>query len=201
VIDHIQDTMDEGELLAFFYCDFRTERSTVAAEVMRSLLHQLLEGLSDYGVDPGDILDILGKEKRQKHTILGEYKRLAALVSRVAKRYPRPPLVAVDALDECEDIDNLLRSLMDLNKGGVRLLVISRPLQGIKSSFSGLPWLSLEQMSREVHADISLHVMREVDSHSRLRDAGTMLKEEIIGSLCYKADGMWAVRSSFPSCG
>jgi len=117
VINSIQNTMDEDELLAFFYCDFRNERSTVAAEVMRSLLSQLLQGLGDLGIDPGDILAVLGKEKRQKYTILGKSKRLAALASRVAKQYPRPPLIVVDALDECEDIENLLSSLLDLNEG------------------------------------------------------------------------------------
>lgn len=45
-------------------------------------------------------------------------------------------------------------------------------------------------MSREVSADINLHVTREIDSHRRLRVADIGLKEEITQTLCSKAGGM-----------
>ncbi|KAF8556663.1 ankyrin [Imleria badia] len=191
VIDGLERTLHEGELLACFYCDFRSERCTAAAEVMRSLLFQLSRGFGDLGVDPGDILDSLNKEKRRNGSILSNAKRLALLVSRAAKRFTQQPLIVIDALDECKDIEGLLDAILMLNQGEMRLFVISRPLQVIKDSFSGLTWLSLENVSREVSADIHLHVMREVDSHRRLRIADAALKEEIIRTLCNKARGMF----------
>ncbi|KIJ69635.1 hypothetical protein HYDPIDRAFT_67948, partial [Hydnomerulius pinastri MD-312] len=42
VIEDLRESRDIGEALAFFYCDFRNERSMNAAEVLRSLLAQLL---------------------------------------------------------------------------------------------------------------------------------------------------------------
>ena len=125
MIDSIERTHHEGESLAFFYCDFRSERSTAAAEVMRSLLSQLLREFSDIGVDPGDIIDSLDKEKRRNGSILRNAKRLAPFVSRAAKRFTRQPYIIVDALDECKDVDSLLDAIFILSRGGVRLLVVS----------------------------------------------------------------------------
>ena len=190
MIDNLERTLHEEELLTFFYCDFQSKRSTAAAEVMRSLLSQLLRRFNDIGVDPGGILDSLDKEKQRNGSILRNSKRLAPFVSRAAKQFRRQPLIVIDALDECEDLENLLDAILVLNQSGARLLVVSRPLQMIKDSFSEFPWLSLEDMSREVSADISLHVTREIDSHRRLRIAGVDLKKEITHTLCNKADGM-----------
>lgn len=190
MIDNLEHALGEGELLAFFYCDFRSERSTAAAEVMRSLLFQLLRGFGDLGVDPGDILGSLDKEKRRNGSILSHAKRLALVASRAAKQFARQPFIVIDALDECKDIENLLDAILVLKQGGMRLFVISRPLQVIKENFSGFAWLSLENMSRQVSADIDLHVTRELDSNRRLRIAGAALKKEITRTLCDKADGM-----------
>ncbi|KAF9233869.1 hypothetical protein BU15DRAFT_66238 [Melanogaster broomeanus] len=42
VIERLSETGTDGDVLAYFYCDFRTLRSTDAFEVIRSLLTQLL---------------------------------------------------------------------------------------------------------------------------------------------------------------
>ncbi|KAF8427979.1 hypothetical protein L210DRAFT_805898, partial [Boletus edulis BED1] len=42
VIDSFKRARGEGEIFIFFYCDFRNERSTSSAEVLRSILSQLL---------------------------------------------------------------------------------------------------------------------------------------------------------------
>ena len=41
-IEHLKNTLRDEEVVVFFYCDFRSERSASPAEVMRSLLFQLL---------------------------------------------------------------------------------------------------------------------------------------------------------------
>ena len=43
VIDNLKYSLQDREVLAYFYCDFRNERSTGGAEVLRSLLSQLLQ--------------------------------------------------------------------------------------------------------------------------------------------------------------
>ncbi|KAF8440036.1 hypothetical protein L210DRAFT_808616, partial [Boletus edulis BED1] len=42
VISSLETSLRKGEILAFFYCDFRSERSTSSAEALRSILSQLL---------------------------------------------------------------------------------------------------------------------------------------------------------------
>lgn len=190
VIEALERSLEDGEFIAFFYCDFRSERSTDAAQVMRSLLSQLIHRFRDGTVEPGDVLYDLIKERRRSGSILNNAKRLARLVSSAAKQFIRKPLIVIDALDECKDIQNLLDALVVLSQARLRLFATSRPLQLIKDQFVGLPSLSLEKMSAAVSADIQLHVIRELDSDRRLRIAPARLKEQIRYTLCENADGM-----------
>ncbi|KAG8215995.1 hypothetical protein J3R82DRAFT_7986 [Butyriboletus roseoflavus] len=133
MIDGLKSSLRDGEVLAYFYCDFRNERSTSSAEVMRSLLSQLLRQLSSHITDPGNLIDELAIETAE--TVSASAMNFARYVSRTAKQFSRQPFVVLDALDECKDIEELLGALIELNKGGIRLFVASRPLQVIKDSF------------------------------------------------------------------
>ena len=188
VVDGLKSSLQDGEVLAYFYCDFRNERSTSAAEVMRSLLSQLLQQFSSYTADPGDLIVELAKQKAEM--VSASARNFACYVSRTAKHFCRQPFLVLDALDECEDIEELIDALKELNTGGVRLFVTSRPLQVIKDSFLDLPSIDMDTMKYEVSADIKLHVTRELDSHRRLRIMDASLKNEIYSVLCKKADGM-----------
>ena len=190
MIDGLESSLRDGEVLVFFYCDFRNERSTSASEVMRSLLSQLLRQLDRNMVDPGDLINGLTEEKNEGASTMDNVPRLARHISHVAKQFTQPPFVVIDALDECEDVEVLLDAVTELNKGGARLFVTSRPLQVVKDSFSHLPSISMEMMKYAVSTDIKLHVTRELDSHRRLRIVGASLKKEINSTLCAKADGM-----------
>ena len=188
VIDGLKSSAQDGEVLAYFYCDFRNDRSTSAAEVMRSLLSQLLQQFDSHIADPGDLIDELAKEKGKR--VSTSATNVACDVSRAAKHFSRQPFLVLDALDECKDIEELLDALMELDKGGIRLFVTSRPLQVIRDRFSDLPSIDMDTMKYEVSVDIRLHVKRELDSHRRLRIMDAGLKKEIYFVLCEKADGM-----------
>ena len=188
VIDNLKSSLQDGEVLAYFYCDFRTERSTSAAEVMRSLLSQLLRQFSSHVSDPGDLIDELAKEEGKR--VSGNATNVAHYVSRAAKHFSRQPFLVLDALDECKDVEELLGALKEMNKGGIRLFVTSRPLQVIKHHFLGLPSIDMDTMKYEVSVDIRLHVTRVLDSHWCLRIMDASLKSEIHSVLCEKANGM-----------
>ena len=190
MIDSLKHKKLSGEPLAFFYCDFRNDRSTSAAEVIRSVLSQLLRQICDENIDPGELVDDLVREKNNDTPILKNVKHLATFVSRVAKQFNYQPLVVVDALDECDDTKELLDSLLILNNGGLRLFVTSRPLQTIKDVFRGLPLISMDNMTSAVSIDIALHVTRKLDSSPRLRALDVRFKMEIHSILCDRADGM-----------
>ena len=190
MITSLKEKRGDGETLAYFYCDFRNDRSTSAAEVMRSLLSQLLRHVRNGKIDPGQLVDDLVREKNGDTPILNNVKRLATFVSQTAKQFSHQPLVVVDALDECKDVEKLLDGVFTLAEGSIRLFVTSRPLQVIKDDLRDLPFVSMDKMTSAVSADIALHVARELDSRRRLRDLEPGFKKEIHVILCCKADGM-----------
>ncbi|KAF8427221.1 hypothetical protein L210DRAFT_3652657 [Boletus edulis BED1] len=192
VINDLDHTKKDGELLVYFYCDFRTARSTSCVEVMCSLLAQLTEQLCPIVMDPEAFLDELLKGADSRVDTFYSVDGLARYLSRVAELCPRKPLVVVDALDECREVETLLDGLIACN-GDVRLFVTSRPLHNIVQRLShlDLPCISMDKMAHELSADILLHVTRVLDSRGRLRTFDGELKEEIRSKLCAKANGMF----------
>ncbi|KAF8127009.1 hypothetical protein EV363DRAFT_502003 [Boletus edulis] len=191
VIDGIKGTLQDRESLVFFYCDFRDERTTIAAAAMCSILSQLLRKLRNgTGRDliqlVNDIENRLTEGSLVKHT-----RSIVPFVSRAARQFRQQPFLVLDALDECQDVENLLIALCELKKGGMRPFVTSRPLHNIRDKFRDLPSISMDKMAKQVSADIGLHITREIDSDRRLRRLEGKLKMEILYMLRDKADGMF----------
>lgn len=176
-------------MFAFFYCDFRNERSTSAAEVMRSILSQLLCQLRGGGLDVGGLINDMVTAKERGGATGRSARQLARYVSATAGLWSQKPLVVVDALDECKSVQDLLQALVMI-RGRVRLFVTGRPLHTIVSELSGVPFLSMDDMADKLSTDIELHVTRELDARQRLRDLDAGFKEQIRSALCSKADGM-----------
>lgn len=119
-IDSLETSRRKGEILAFFYCDFRSERSTSSAEVLRSILFQLLHELRGGTVNFGSLIEDLVHAKKRGGSTRNNAKELAGFACRLATLSSEKPLVIIDALDECRDISALLQALMVI-KGHVRL--------------------------------------------------------------------------------
>ena len=145
--------------------------------------------LRDHAIDPGSLFDDLVDAKKRGGATRNNTKELAGFASRTARLFMKKPLVVVDALDECKDIETLLEGLNTL-KEYVQLFMTSRPLPVIKDGLSGVPLVSMDDMTEKLSADIALHVTRELDARRRLRALGPELKMEIRSVLCHKADGM-----------
>ena len=189
-IEHLKSTLSEEEVVVFFYCDFQNERSTSSTELMRSLLSQLLCHIRDHSlVDPGDFPDKILKQKSEGTLSLDDTRKLCDLVWRAANFFRYEPMIVIDALDECADVEALLPALITLSQSDVRLLVTSRPDQTIVDHFTSLQSLSFEDVTEEIAADIALHVRRELDSHNRLRSAVPEMKKEIFEQLTERAEG------------
>ena len=191
VIQGIKKTLQDGESVVFFYCDFRDERTTSAAAVMCSILSQLLRKLCNAtGQDLIKLVDDIVNGKTEGTMIAKHARSVAPFVSRAARQFSRQPFVVLDALDECQDVESLLHAIRELTNGGMRLFVTGRPLQIIRDKFHDLPFISMDRMADEVSADIRLHVTREVDGDRRLRILEEKLKMEILTTLQTKAEGM-----------
>ncbi|KAI9462203.1 ankyrin repeat-containing domain protein [Boletus coccyginus] len=180
-IDSFKMAWGESEILGFFYCDFRNERSTSSAELLQ------LRGDS---VDLGNLFDDLVRAKKRGGGTLNNAKELAEYAARAAGLLSRRPVVVVDALDECKDVQKLLQALMVI-RGRVRLFVTSQPLQVIMDGLLDVPCVSMEDMTDTLSADIELHVTEELNAHFLLKDLDSGFKTEICSVLCDKADGMF----------
>lgn len=156
---------------------------------MRSILAQLVGHLCVAVPEPEDLLNDLLKETNSSVESFYNARGLSRHLSKVARSCSRKPLIVVDALDECREVETLLDGLITC-KGDVRTLVTSRPLQNIIAMLSHFPSISMDGMANELSVDILLHVTRELDSRCRLRTFEESLKDEIRSKLCGKADGM-----------
>ena len=156
---------------------------------MRSLLSQLLCHFRDRGVDPGGLPSKILEDKSKGSLSLNDLDRLCDLVSRAASYFRYEPIIVIHALDECTDIEALLRALVTLNQCDVRLLVTSRPHGDMMQHFEALHSLSFANVAKELSADIALHVRREVDLHNGLRCVDLEIKNEIRAKLNEKAEG------------
>jgi hypothetical protein len=191
VIDDLKHAQIDGQVLVFFYCDFRNERSTNAAEVMRSLLTQLLcfANINIKGIDCRDAVPELVERKAKGVAPPDDMKLLIRLVSRAAQQFEQP-LVVIDALDECKDVEKLVNAVKELNDGHIQLFFTSRPERIIRETFSSLPSISLQDMGSAVAADIKRHITIELDSRPWLRILKQSLKEEIRSALLLGEDAM-----------
>ncbi|KAG9316017.1 ankyrin repeat-containing domain protein [Chiua virens] len=188
-IEHLKSKLRDGEILVFFYGDFRNKRSTSSTEAMRSILSQLLHQILDRGRDPEDLPNAIIERKCQGTLMLNDLDHLYKLVSDVVLCFRYEPIIVVDALDECTDVVRLLDVLVRLCR--VRVLVTSRPDPTILDHLRTLPLpsLSFQEVHAELAKDIDLHVRRELDSDTRLRIADLTVKDQMLAELTTKADG------------
>ncbi|KAG1847840.1 hypothetical protein DFJ58DRAFT_915119 [Suillus subalutaceus] len=168
----------ELQTLAFFYCNFRDDRTTNAAAVLRSLIVQLLQQSQDDWItkigekqesntkEDLDSLRNLWQQQRDAKphpTDLGFLRKLLVEASTLVRR----PVLVIDALDECKDYTDLVGYLVNLAEDGrLRLFVTGRGEPDIQDAFHDLPTIKL----------------------SRLSDA---LKKTILEKLLEKAEGMF----------
>lgn len=190
VINDLSDTINDGETLVYFYCDFRTRRSTNAVEVMRSILAQLMAQVPVSRLSSGDLLDQFLKESDSHTDRFYSVKGLSHYLRKAASLCSRTPVVVVDALDECREVESLLEGLI-MCANDLQIFATSRPLQNVIRILSPFPSILMDNMAKELSADILLHIARELDSRRRLRTFDEGLKEEIRSKLCAKADGMY----------
>ncbi|KAF9233735.1 hypothetical protein BU15DRAFT_79803 [Melanogaster broomeanus] len=186
VIERLSETASNGGVLAYFYCDFRTERSTHAFEVIRSLLTQLLrQSRKDWLPSFNDLV----VRKSNGSPPPADLEMLYKLLLRAIRLHANDrPVFVIDALDESKDYVKLVELFERLHKeGDCRLFATSRPLPNAPKAFRGLPTIDLHEMHAETLCDMQLHVEKEVAKHDKLMP----FRDKIVPSLLEKADGMF----------
>ena len=109
---------------------------------------------------------------------------------RRASKYHQQIVVAVDALDECnENRSEFLKLLLGLDKS-ISLFVTSRKEHDIEDVFQELPSMSLTDLKVRTAADMKTYIDDQLQTCSNLRTLPAKLKEDIQDSFVEKADGM-----------
>ncbi|KAH7910719.1 hypothetical protein BJ138DRAFT_1113828 [Hygrophoropsis aurantiaca] len=188
VIDELQADPRSARSLVYFYCDFRDARRNDGATVLRSILAQLLRS-ADH-----DWLSRFPELVQRNSQGLGFPTDTATLCNFIlrASRLIDSPLVVIDALDECEGIDDILSHLVRLaDEGDIRLFLTSRKEQAIVDAFRDRSSISLNDTSDFTKMDMRMHISKELSTRPRLSRLPRDLKEEISSTLLAKADGMF----------
>ncbi|KAG1772939.1 hypothetical protein EV702DRAFT_1245597 [Suillus placidus] len=205
VVDEIQGSSKaEPQTLAYFYCNFRDDRTTNAAAVLRSLIVQLLQQSQDddWATKIGEKqdsntegnLDSLRNLWQQQcdakpyPTDLGYLRKLLVEASTLV----RLPVLVIDALDECKDYLNLVGHLVNLAQDAqLRLFVTGRSEPEIEEAFHNLPTVSLKDSAEQMKADICAHITEQLKTQKKLSRLSDALKRTILEKLLEKAEGMF----------
>ncbi|KAG0691812.1 hypothetical protein DFH29DRAFT_1010121 [Suillus ampliporus] len=207
VIDEMQSGGQAGsQTLAYFYCDFRDEQTTIAAAVLRSLVVQLLQqstteewvtktrapkrGKSD-AEDNLITLRKLGMQKWSGRRCPADLGVLRDLLVEASKLVVRPVLV-IDALDECKDHHDLLGHLVKLAEDSrIRIFVTSRIEPDIKDALHHLSTISLKDKADKMQDDIRVHITEQLKTQKRLSRLPETLRTMILEKLLEKAEDVF----------
>ncbi|KAG2738671.1 hypothetical protein P692DRAFT_20702541, partial [Suillus brevipes Sb2] len=205
VIDEIQGSGEAGlQTLAYFYCNFRDERTTSAAAVLRSLTVQLLRRCKhddwitkihkqQESNAEEDLVSLRKLWKQQSSrescpTDLGYLRKLLVEASTLVHR----PVLLIDALDECKDYPDLVGHLASLAEDArLRLFVTGRSEADIREAFFDLPTVSLKDSAGQMKEDIHVHITEQLKNQKRLSRLPGALKKTILEKLLEKAEGMF----------
>ncbi|KAF9232186.1 hypothetical protein BU15DRAFT_81529 [Melanogaster broomeanus] len=190
IIDNLSSGLANNETLAYFYCDFRTPRSTSTMEILRSLTVQFLRNSKFDWLSSKPFSELVTRKEQGAGPPV-DIATNSDLLRHAARLHPRP-MIVVDALDECDDLSKLLDELVKLDADGhCRVFVTARPLHSINLSFKDLPSISLGDMVDAVRKDMYFHINTELESRDKLKTLSRDLQEEIRVTLMEKANGMF----------
>ncbi|KAG1771903.1 hypothetical protein EV702DRAFT_1201783 [Suillus placidus] len=184
IIDKIQASDEaEPQTLAYFYCNFRDDRTTNAAAI----------GEKQESNTEGDF-DSLRNLWQQQHdakphpTHLVFLRKLLTEASTLVHR----PVLLIDALDECKYYPDLVRHLVNLAEDArLRLFVTSRSEPEIQDAFDGLPTVSLKDSAEQMKADICAHITEQLKTRKKLSRLSDALKKTILEKLSENAEGIF----------
>ena len=144
----------------YHYCDFQDTSSTVPATILRNIFVQLLSVNGDWTKDFSDLVS--RKEKRESPPT--RLEDICDMVRRAAKYHDRI-VVAVDALDECnENRSEFLKLLLGLDKS-ISLFVMGRKEHDIVKIFLNKPCISLNDEKSRIEADIKVYIDSELEKN------------------------------------
>lgn len=183
-------SLDMPQTLVFFYCNFRDDRTTSAAAVLRSLAVQFLQQskvdwitkIREPGLqEEGDVVALrsLWQQHRDAKTFPTDPESLRKLLVEASTLVHQLVLV-IDALDECRDFPDLVGHLANLVQHvQLRLFVTGRSEPDIQDAFNDLPTMSLKDSAEQMKEDILVHITEQLKIQKKLSRLSDALKKMI----------------------
>ena len=151
---------DNGVAVAYLYCNFRRRDEQKPADLLASLIKQLVPGLPNMPATVQSLYEY--HNSRQTHPSFQEISReLRPFIGAYSKCF-----IVVDALDECPTTDcgrqTFLAELLDLRaKSGVNIFATSRHIPQIEQEFMGVSTnLEIRASDNDVRRYLKGHMMR-----------------------------------------
>lgn len=189
LIDHFEsEELDplRGKVLYFFCKNTDADKNTPTA-VVRSLLYQLYKSVKDLKAgqpldsDLKAALDESGQKSAINFTVL--WQLFSTHVINLT-----PATIVLDALDECQDPDQLIEGLKELSEvSSLKIIITSRKEVYLHQELDNVS--SIEISSEDIDADIAAFVEAKVEASPRL--SHPLVRDLVIQKLSSAHDGMF----------
>jgi hypothetical protein len=172
--------------VAYFYFTNKQTRTNVA---VRSLVKQLSLAITCCGDDIPAALESLYSQHsqgQQSPTLESLTSTLKCLIGTIPQ-----PYIVLDALEECEDMDELLRLIQEIHGfGSIHLLATSRDELDITDVMASLDPIRVLMHDSHIQDDIQLHIHRTLYYDKPYQKWSAEVKEEVEVTLINGARGM-----------
>lgn len=181
-----------GSRLLSFYCDYTFPEKSKANYLFESLLGQLLHSFDDSPSQaPAPVHDILAKFSRTQSV---NNIPLADILSGLATCSSCEHVtIVIDALDESQDTEGILRGLRQL-PSSIHLFISSRDEDDIRHSFKSHFTLRERKIKQvDISHDIREYLSKTLNEHLEKHPLflpNRSLREKIIDTLVKNANGM-----------
>ena len=187
VVKHLKEKFqnDASIGIAYLYCDFKRREERKPADLLLSLLKQLVQHQSPV---PESV-----KSLYERHNDKGSRPSLEEILKSlhsIATDYSRV-FILIDALDECQTshavLKEFLSEVFNLQKTGTNIFATSRPILEIVKEFEGSISLQIRARDEDVQRYLDAHMSELPLCVSRNRPLQEIISAEIIKAV----DGMY----------
>ncbi|KAF9771029.1 hypothetical protein IL306_011352 [Fusarium sp. DS 682] len=177
----------------YYYFDFRNSQKSLASSMLRSLLHQFITRTS---TSPEAI------EKLRSNYPAPNLAPVSELAEILKQQYSifDTTFLFIDALDECDKVDELLHVLTDMSRNtgssaDVRFMCFSRDQGAIKRALESSGFLTRPLEQSVVVQDIATYVRETLRDNASgkfrvFQNSPKELREDVLNMLVRKSEGM-----------
>ena len=183
-----EKTLNSKSVLLYYYFDFNDCQKQNVSGCISSLLLQLAFVMDDF--QKLWLLYMACDLGRRQPRVNEMEKMLRSALEALPRVY-----MVLDALDECQELDELLSFIVTACTSwdiDVKFLVTSRKERNVDEALQNLDPIAIDLRDELITQDIQVYVKRRLDTSSRLKKwcSDPRIKSEIEHTLISGADGM-----------